>query len=59
MEAAIDANLQTINTGLWQGTGKMSPYLFAPGTPFYAKVPIPKMTLDQEKAAVTAAEVSV
>jgi peptide/nickel transport system substrate-binding protein len=59
VESAIDANLQTINTGLWQGTGAMSPYLFAPGTPFYSKVPVPKMTMDQEKAAVTAAESSL
>lgn len=56
VEAAIDANLNTINTGLFQGTGVMSPYVFPQGTPYYVPVPVPTMTTGQERQAVTAAE---
>jgi peptide/nickel transport system substrate-binding protein len=59
VESAIDQNLQTINAGLFQDEGTMSPYIFPKGTPLYTSVPLPKESLTQEQAAVASAKSSL
>jgi peptide/nickel transport system substrate-binding protein len=59
VQAAIDANLQEINTGLFNGAGKMSALLFPKGTTLYAPAPVPKMTLAAEQAAVQSAKTAL
>jgi peptide/nickel transport system substrate-binding protein len=58
VESAIDQNLQTVNAGLFQNTGTMSPYEWVPGEPYYNKVKVPKESLTQEEAQVKSAETS-
>jgi peptide/nickel transport system substrate-binding protein len=60
VQDAVDANLQEINTGLFNGTATMSPYVFPKGTGLNSTdVPVPKESLAAEQQAVTAAKAAL